>query len=352
MSTNLTFEQLVDRIRDAAARRAPLRIRGGGSKDFYGRDIAGEVLDTRAYSGIVDYEPTELVITARAGTALIEIEDAMRERGQMLACEPPHFGAGATLGGCVAAGLSGPRRPYAGSVRDLILGVRMLDGQGTDLSFGGRVMKNVAGYDVSRLMAGSLGTLGVLLEVSLKALPLPPAETTIRREHTAAQAIDLMNAWAGKPLPISATCHVGDALYVRLSGAETAVGAAKQKLGGEVVEDGAVFWRDLRDHRLDFFRLSKPLWRVSIKSTTPPLGGDELVEWSGSLRWLAHDGEATEIRAKAAQAGGHATLFRRNAASAEPFHPLSPALARVHAKLKRTFDPNGVLNPGRMYADF
>ena len=344
-------EQLADRIRDAATRRGPLRIRGGGSKDFYGREIAADVLDTRAYSGIVDYEPTELVITARAGTPLAEIEDAMRERGQMLACEPPHFGEGGTLGGCVAAGLSGPRRPYGGSVRDLLLGVRILDGKGTDLSFGGRVMKNVAGYDVSRLMAGSLGTLGVLLEVSLKALPLPPVETTIRREHTAAQAIDLMNAWAGKPLPISATCHIGNALYVRLSGAETAVNAAKQRLGGEVVEDGARFWRDVRDHRVDFFRSSKPLWRISLESTTPPLGGDELVEWSGSLRWLADDGDPAGIRARAAQAGGHATLFRRGAATAEPFHPLSPALAKVHAKLKRTFDPHGVLNPGRMYAD-
>ena len=345
-------EQLSDRIRDAAARRAALRIRGGGSKDFYGREIAGEVLDTRAYAGIVDYEPTELVITARAGTSLAQIEETMRERGQMLACEPPHFGEGSTLGGCVAAGLSGPRRPYAGSVRDLILGVRMLDGKGADLAFGGRVIKNVAGYDVSRLMAGSLGTLGVLLEVSLKALPLPAAETTIRREHTAAQAIDLMNAWAGKPLPISATCHAGGALYVRLSGAEPAVSAATQKLGGEVVEDGARFWRDVRDQRLDFFQTSQPLWRISLESTAPPLGfGDELIEWSGSLRWLAHAGDPDAIRASAARAGGHATLFRGGGAG-QPFHPLSPALAKVHAKLKRTFDPDGVLNPGRMYADF
>src|SRR5687768_3275831 len=226
-------QQLSETIKDAAARGAPLRIRGGGSKDFYGRETTGEVLDTRAYAGIVDYEPTELVITARAGTALNEIESVMRERGQMLACEAPYFDDGTTLGGCVAAGLSGPRRPYAGSVRDLILGVRMLDGKGTDLRFGGQVMKNVAGYDVSRLMAGSLGTLGVLLKISLKALPLPTVELTVRREQTAAQALDLMNAWAGKPLPISGTCHVGDSLYVRLSGAAPAVSAARQKLGGE-----------------------------------------------------------------------------------------------------------------------
>ena len=345
-------QHFADTIKDAAARRAPLRIRGGGSKDFYGREAAGEVLDTRAYAGIVDYEPTELVITARAGTALAEIENVMRERGQMLACEAPHFGEGATLGGCVAAGLSGPRRPYAGSVRDLILGVRVLDGKGADLSFGGRVMKNVAGYDVSRLMAGSLGTLGVLLEVSMKALPLPALEVTVRREQSAAQAIELMNAWAGKPLPITATCHVGESLYVRLAGAEPAVEAARQKLGGELVEDGARFWNDLRDHRLDFFDPAAALWRVSLKSTTPPLEveGSQLVEWSGALRWIAGGADSAAIRERAASAGGHATLFRRGALDAEPFHPLSPAIARVHAKLKRAFDPHGILNPGRMYA--
>jgi glycolate oxidase FAD binding subunit len=353
MSAEQTIQDLADAIRDAAARRAPLRIRGGGSKDFYGRETAGEVLDTRRYSGIVDYEPTELVITARAGTSLSEMESTMRERGQMLACEPPYYAAGTTLGGCVAAGLSGPRRPYAGSVRDLILGVRMLDGKGTDLRFGGQVMKNVAGYDLSRLMAGSLGTLGVVLEVSLKALPLPAVETTVRREHSAAQAIDLMNAWAAKPLPISGTCHVGDALYVRLSGAEPAVHAARQKLGGEVVGDGERFWRELRDHQLEFFRSSEPLWRVSIKSTATPLDlpGPQLVEWSGALRWLAHDADPSAVRAEAARAGGHATLFRRGGRNAEPFHPLTPALARVHAKLKHTFDPHGILNPGRMFAD-
>ncbi|MES2561936.1 MAG: glycolate oxidase subunit GlcE, partial [Pseudomonadota bacterium] len=244
------IDQLAQAIRDALARKQPLQVRGGGSKDFYGGELRGEVLDTRAYCGIVDYEPTELVITARAGTPLQEIEDTLRTQGQMLAFEPPYFGEGTTLGGCIAAGLCGPRRPYAGSARDLVLGIRMLDGIGRELRFGGQVMKNVAGYDVSRLMTGSLGTLGVLLEVSLKTLPLPIAEVTLRREHNAVNAIALMNTWAGTPLPITATCHVDDKLYVRLSGAEPAVRAARHTLGGEEVADAVKLWQDVRDHRL------------------------------------------------------------------------------------------------------
>jgi glycolate oxidase FAD binding subunit len=346
-------DQFSETIRDAAARGTPLRVRGGGTKDFYGRELRGELLDTREYAGIVDYEPTELVITARAGTKLSDIESAMNERGQMLAFEPPQFGSGSTLGGCIAAGLSGPRRPYAGSARDLVLGVRMLDGKGQDLRFGGQVMKNVAGYDVSRLMAGSLGTLGVLLEVSLKALPLPPAEVTIRREQTADEAVQLMNLWAGKPLPITATCHVGGALYVRLSGAATAVDAAHRKLGGDEVGEGAAFWRQVRDHALDFFNTAPQLWRISVKPTSAPLPleGAQLIEWSGALRWLAADADPARVRAVASAAGGHATLFRRGDSTAEAFHPLQPALLRIHQRLKQTFDPHGILNPGRIYPE-
>lgn len=348
------IDQLAQTIRDAGARAQPLRVRGGGSKDFYGGELRGEVLDTGAYSGIVEYEPTELVITARAGTPLAEIEAAMRERGQMLGFEPPYFGGAATLGGCVAAGLSGPRRPHAGSARDLVLGVRMLDGTGTDLRFGGQVMKNVAGYDVSRLMAGSLGTLGVLLEISLKALPMPPAELTLRREHTAAQAIELMNAWAGKPLPITATCHLGDDLYVRLSGAEPAVRAARQKLGGEEVDDAAAFWRQIRDHQLELFRNHGAQWRISLKPTAPPLAFDapQLIEWGGALRWVTADLDAALVREQAARAGGHATLFRGGDKRPGVFHPLTPALQAVHRRLKATFDPHGILNRGRLYPDF
>jgi glycolate oxidase FAD binding subunit len=349
-----TIDQLAHAIREAAASKQPLRIRGGGTKDFYGGELRGDVLDTRAYTGIVDYEPTELVITARAGTPLSVIESAMLDRGQMLAFEPPRFGADATLGGCIAAGLSGPRRPYAGSARDLVLGVRMLDGRGADLRFGGQVMKNVAGYDVSRLMTGSLGTLGLLLEVSLKALPLPPAQITLKREHSAAQALALMNQWAGKPLPITATCHTGSDLYIRLSGAEPAVRAARDKLGGEDVSDGELFWQQLRDHELDMFRTGKPLWRLSVKSTAAPLAFDhpQLIEWGGALRWLAADLDASTVRDAASRAGGHAALFRDGDKGAGVFHPLSPALMVLHRRLKETFDPHGILNRGRMYPEF
>ena len=347
------IHQLADRIRDAGARHAPLRIRGGGTKDFYGRAASGEILDTRVYNGIVDYEPTELVITARAGTSLETIEAAMRERGQMLAFEPPRFASGGTLGGAIASGLSGPRRAYSGAARDFVLGIRMLDGNGADLSFGGRVMKNVAGYDIARLMAGALGTLGVVTEISLKVLPRPAAELTLWQEQSQAEAIELMNTWAGKPYPITATCHAESRLYVRLSGAEPAVRAAREKLGGETVQDGGAYWDALRDHRLPFFDAT-PLWRLSVKSTTPPLAlhGAQVIEWGGALRWFRGSAEANAVRSAATQAGGHATLFRGETAAAEVFQPLAPAVQKVHRRLKDTFDPHGIFNRGRMYADW
>jgi len=346
-----TIQQLSDTIRKAAARKTPLCVRGGGTKDFYGDAARGEGLSAVPYRGVVQYEPTELVITARAGTPLLEIETMLREKGQMLAFEPPHFGAKATLGGCVAAGLSGPRRAYAGAVRDLVLGVRMLNGKGSDLRFGGQVMKNVAGYDISRLMAGSLGTLGVILEVSLKVLPLPAAELTLRREHTQAEAIALLNEWAGKPLPLSASCHADNLLYVRLSGAQAAVRAARGKLGGEEMADGTEFWQRVREQQHGFFESSQPLWRLSVKSTTPPLNlpGRQLIEWGGALRWLKSGADPKTVREAAEFGSGHATLFRGGDKSPGVFHPLPPALRKIQSRLKQTFDPAGILNPGRLY---
>jgi len=341
-----------DRIRAAAARAMPLRIRGGGTKDFYGNAATGALFDTTAFAGIVQYEPTELVLTARCGTPLGEIEATLAGRDQMLAFEPPHFGAGATLGGCVAAGLSGPRRMAAGAVRDFVLGVRILDGRGQDLAFGGRVMKNVAGYDVSRLVAGSLGTLGVILEVSLKVLPRPPRELTLALEIGRKDAIRTVNAWASRPYPITATCHDGERLLVRLSGAAAGVKAAHARIGGEPVEDDHALWHAIREQRLPFFAGEMPLWRLAVRSTAADLDlfGPQLIEWNGALRWLRSDAAAARIRASARAAGGHATLFRAADKSAGAFQPLASPLATLQERLRRTFDPAGVLNPGRMYA--
>ena len=346
---------LAETIRAAAAGGRRLRLRGGGTKDFYGQSLEGEVLDLRPHAGIVAYDPTELVITARCGTPLAEIEAALAADRQLLAFEPPRFGAGATIGGVVAAGLSGPRRAASGALRDFVLGVRMLDGRGDELEFGGRVMKNVAGYDVSRLMAGSLGTLGILLEVSLKVLPAPVAEATLKLELPEGRAIETLNAWAGKPLPISATAYTDGDLGVRLSGAAAAVREARAKLGGELVEPdrAASFWAGIREQTDPYFQDDEPLWRLAVPSATPPLGlGSRLlVEWGGGLRWLKTRADARTIRERVSRAGGHATLFRGGDKAVGVFQPLAPAAATIHGRLKAEFDPHGVLNRGRMYAD-
>ena len=341
-----------ERIRDAAERRAPLQIRGGGSKDFYGGALRGEPMDTGAYSGILDYEPTELVLSARSGTPLAAIEAALAERRQILPFEPPHFGS-ATLGGCIASGLSGPRRAAAGAVRDFVLGVRILDGRGDDLAFGGRVIKNVAGYDVSRLMTGAMGTLGVILDVALKVLPAPQAERTQRLKMSQEAAIRTLNVWAASPLPISATCHEGEILSVRLSGAESAIDAAAARIGGETIDDGTAFWAALREQQGDFFDGDGTLWRVAVKSTAPalPIHGRQLIEWNGALRWIKTDTDAALVRDVARKAGGHATVFRAAERSPQPFHPLPEAMMQLHRRLKQTFDPSGILNPGRLYPD-
>lgn len=351
----MTDDSFVERILSASGER-PLCIRGGGSKDFYGGKPVGEVLDTRGYRGIVTYEPTELVMTARAGTPLAEIEAALAERGQALAFEPPAFGAAATIGGVVAAGLSGPRRMAAGALRDFVLGVRILDGEGRRLKFGGEVMKNVAGYDVPRLLAGSLGTLGLILDVSLKVLPRPVAERTLRFALPAHEALARVNAWVAKPLSLSASCWQDGVLTVRLSGALAAVDAAQQSLGGEVMatSDADPFWCDLREQRLPFFAGDEPLWRLSLPPTASALDVPEpqLIEWHGGQRWLRSQRPAAEIRSIAAAAGGHATLFRGGDKAVGVFTPLPAPLMDLHRRIKVAFDPRRVFNPGRLYADF
>ena len=347
---------LQDRIRAAAASKQPLVICGAGSKSFYGERCEGERLDTGTIAGIVAYAPSELVITARAGTPLIDIERAMAEHRQMLAFEPPHFGSNGTLGGAIAAGLSGPRRPYAGAARDFVLGIKIVDGTGESLAFGGRVMKNVAGFDVSRLQTGAMGTLGVITEVSLKCLPQPKEEATIVQAMSADESIRRVNAWGARPLPISGTVHHAGRLFVRVSGAASAVKAAMAEIGGERFEGDDGFWTSVRDHTHSFFRGARDgncaLWRLSVKSTAPhaDLAGDQLIEWSGALRWLATapDANVDAIRSWAKANGGHATLFRGGARPGV-FTPLDATTSALHQRLKATFDPHGILNRGRLY---
>ena len=348
-------DELLEGFRSRILERKPLRLKGGGSKDFYGGPLCGDILDTRAHAGIVSYEPTELVVTARCGTPLAELESALAARRQFLACEPPRF-AGATVGGAVAAGLSGPRRAAVGSLRDFVLGVRIMDGEGRVLKFGGEVMKNVAGFDVSRLMTGALGTLGLILDVSLKVLPLPAGDASLRFEMRQDKGLEAINRWAGQPLPLVASCWQDGVLSIRLSGAQAAVAAACQKLGGEPLAAAAAdeFWNGLREQSAAFFAGDAPLWRLSLPSATPPLElpGAVLIEWGGAQRWLRGDSDAAQLREVAATAGGHASLFRGGDKTDGVFAPLQPALMEVHRRLKHSFDPYGVFNPGRLYPEF
>jgi glycolate oxidase FAD binding subunit len=343
-------QSLVERVRHARETKTPLAIHGGNSKSFYGGAVRGEALDIRPYTGIIDYEPKELVLTVRAGTPLSEIETAMEAAGQMLPFEPTYYSNAATIGGTVATGLSGPRRPYTGAVRDFVLGTRIINGKGEDLSFGGRVIKNVAGYDVSRLMTGAMGTLGVLLDLSFKVLPRPADEATLRFEMDETTAIQRFNEWAGKPLPISATSWHDGVAMLRLSGAAAGVKAAREKLGGEIVADARDFWRQLRDQRAEFFQGGEPLWRLSVPSTSAPLSLElpQWIEWGGALRWVKGTVEVKLLRERVATIGGHATLFRHGDKSVGVFHPLQPVLAKIHTNLKSAFDPDNILNPGRM----
>jgi glycolate oxidase FAD binding subunit len=351
---------LAERVRAAAAARTPLRPRGGSSKDFYGQALVGDVLDIRPHRGIISYEPSELVVTVRAGTPLAELEALLAAQGQCLPFEPPHFsasGAQATVGGMVASGLSGPARASVGAVRDYMLGVVLLNGKGERLVFGGQVMKNVAGYDVSRLMAGSMGTLGVLLDVSLKVLPVAPQEATLVFDMDEASALRQLNRWGAMPLPVNASCWQGGRLWVRLRGAVAAVAAAQKSMGGDIMGgEAAGHWAALREQTAPFFALQgdESLWRLSLPDTAAPLHlGETLVEWGGAQRWLKRpDGDAALVREAAAQAQGHATLFRSAGKSVPVFSALKPPLDRIHRELKKQFDPAGVFNPGRMYADF
>ena len=391
-----SLDGLCARIREAAARKAPLRIRGGGSKDFYGESLQGEQLDTRGLSGVVSYEPSELVVTARAGTPLAELETLLAGQGQYLPFEPPHYAWSgpdgktqarvATVGGMVAAGLSGPARASAGSVRDHVLGVTLVNGRAERLSFGGQVIKNVAGYDVSRVMVGAMGTLGLLVDVSLKVLPLPPAEATLVFSMGQAEALAHLHRWGAQPLPLNASCWVKDdtaggreLLFLRLRGAVAAVEAACGRLlreapataQAERMDNAQAMadWRLCRDHQLPFFTerpfSDRALWRLSVAQTAPALElpWPQFIEWHGGLRWLwAPLSAAPELRAAATQAGGHATVFvapdptstraKGTKDAANVFAPLPAPLDRIHRQLKAEFDPVGIFNRGRLLNSF
>lgn len=348
-----------EQIRAAAAAQTPLALKGGGSKAFYGEPLQGQTLSLTGYRGIVSYEPTELVVTARCGTPLAEIEAALAQERQALAFEPPAFGAAATIGGVVAAGLSGPARAAVGAVRDFVLGTVMIDANGAANRFGGQVMKNVAGYDLSRMLCGSLGILGLIAEVSLKVLPRPAAEATLSITMNEPDALRHLNEWSGRPLPITASAWHASTLRLRFAGARAAVDAALERFTGTygAIEvpgpQAAEGWAALREHTDEFFAGDEPLWRLSLPSVAPPLAlpGRQLIEWGGALRWLRSDAPASEIRAAVRQAGGSATLFRGGDKSAGVFEPLAAPLAQLHRNLKREFDPKGIFNPGRMYPE-
>ena len=341
---------LVDRIRSACENKTPLRLHGGDTKAFYGREPVGEALDLSIHQGVVNYEPTELVLTARAGTSIAELESILAENGQMLPFEPPHFAAGATLGGAIATGLAGPKRPWSGAPRDLVLGTKILDGCGQVLNFGGQVMKNVAGYDVARLMAGAMGTLGILLEISVKVLPRPSTEQTLIIEADRENALKRMRTLAAQPAPLTGACYWNNRLYLRLSGNASGVDAWSKQVGGDGGDNR--IWTKLRDHTLDFFASDRPLWRLSLAPATPALAceTESLVDWAGAQRWVIGDVDMVRVREEVAKTGGHAILFRHGDRKKDIFHPLDPVRARFHANLKQTFDPHGIFNPGRMYA--
>ncbi len=344
-------QQLQQQVIEAAHNRESLQLVGSNSKKFLGAIADVTPLEASGHRGIVSYDPVELVVTARAGTPLHELEQVLAEANQMLPFEPPHFGPNATLGGTIACGLSGPSRPFSGAARDYVLGVKLINGRGEILNFGGQVMKNVAGYDCSRLMAGAMGTLGLLLEISLKVLPKQATEITLIHPAPVTEALEIMNHWSGKSLPLSAACHDGENLYLRLSGAKTAVASAHQLMGYAPQPDSPLFWQDLKEQRLPFFQSTLPLWRLSLPGASAHLNisGQWLIDWCGAQRWLLCDSPPALIREQAQAAGGHATLFRRGADEIDIFHPPEKGVMLLHRNLKQAFDPLGIFNPGRLY---
>ena len=341
-------QQLIDQVQSAHTNNSTLKIVGGNSKDFLQACTANDTLEMTSHAGVVNYEPTELVLTARAGTPIVEIEKLLADNGQYLSFEPPHFSENTTIGGAVASGMGGPRRPWGGAPRDVLLGCRLLTGTGDVMRFGGEVMKNVAGYDVSRLMAGAQGSLGVLLEVSLKVLPAPSKTITLTQGLSETEAHQTMRELAAKPIPLSGVCFANGQLYIRLSGAHASVNAWSKKIGGERLAENNTFWERLRDHQLDFFDRSQPVWRISLPPAAPAINcaDSTLMDWAGGQRWIISDAVPEQIKAEALNLKGHAKQFYGNALP-EPWAMSSQvALGPIQKRLKETFDPKRIFNPG------
>lgn len=355
---------IAERLREASARRQPLELLGHGSKRFYGGVPQGALWplgQEPELVGVRAFEPSELHVTVGAATPLRDLEHLLAQHGQHLACEPPRFGNEGTVGGLIATGLSGPARPYRGAVRDHLLGLTLIDGQGQVLKFGGTLMKNVAGFDVSRLMVGAMGTLGLIAEATLQVAPLPQARATLHFHAAADDALHAMNRAAAQGFPLSASAWWDGGLLLRLAGNEAAVASARQRLGGELLPADAAdaFWAGLRHQTDEFFAgavraiqagSGVAIWRLSVPPTAPMLKvpGEQLVEWGGALRWLVTPLEGGRIRDLARRAGGQATLYAAMDKAGPVFEPPSAVLSPVLARLKAQFDPAGVLNPGRL----
>lgn len=347
-------ETLLEQVREAVEKGQPINVQGGGTKSFMGRstDPGAQLIDVSGHSGIVNYQPVELVITVRAGTRLSEIEAALAENNQMLAFEPPHFGEGSTIGGTLAANQSGPGRPWWGSVRDHLLGVRLISSKAEHLRFGGQVMKNVAGYDMSRLQAGAMGGFGLITEMSFKVLPRPASQITLAYDCDQADAISLMNQRAIESKPLSAATWLDGRLYLRLSGAQSAVEATRKAWGGEIVETGENFWRSLQDQKLSLFESEDPLWRFSINPTAKAFDLDlpAIIDWGGAQRWYSGQQSFDEMVSIAESAGGQVSLYRGGDRNTEVNHPVAAPLQNLQQRVKASIDPVGLFNPGRVYS--
>jgi glycolate oxidase FAD binding subunit len=347
-------KQLQQQIINAAQTKQALQIIGNNSKAFYGCITDDDVttpLFVAEHSGIIDYQPSELTITARAGTALKEIIELLAEHRQMLAFEPPTFDGRASLGGCIATALAGPRRPWTGSVRDYVIGMRLLTGDGKDIRVGGKVMKNVAGYDLFRPMAGALGTLGVMLDITLKLLPLPETETSFSMKLEATAMQNVLRDWRNASMPISASSYDNGMLNARLSGSAVSIEDAIYKLPSDMLELSADYWQELNEHKLPFFDDPAPLYRLVVPGNAPCdfVTGETLIDWAGSLRWIKTPIPFSEVQNHAAALGGTASVYRNGLKNEDVFSHMSDPLLALHKRIKGVMDPAGILNPGRLY---